>query len=238
MNHITWENIDYFAFVNTDTLVGKPKGVVINLHGFSDATMFDKSNDFAKYMGERGIVYIWPYYSVWAWMSKQSVAFIDEVLDVVWNHFSLSDDIPFVSQGGSMGGMVAMMYPLYGKRKPVACAMNCPASDLERIYKTKVIRRSIYSAHILDERPIEEVLLEYSPLKNVDRLLKIPYFAVYGSEDQGMNEEVASTFERAMIGAGHDFKRITVQGMGHCNLSEFPEAQKIYLEFIAAQILK
>jgi hypothetical protein len=100
------------------------------------------------------------------------------------------------------------------------------------------MRRAVYSAHILDERPIEEVIKEYSPLENVEKLLNVPYYAVYGSEDEGMNEAVASEFEKAMLGAGHDFVRTTVKGMGHCNLSQFPDAFEKYLEFIAAQILK
>lgn len=238
MNHMNWDNLEYFAFVNTDTLVGKPKGVVMDFHGFSDATMFEKSNEFARYMGKRGILYVFPYYSVWAWMSKASIAYIEEVIDVVWEHYGLDDDTPFVPQGGSMGGMTASMYCIMGKRKPVACAMNCPVSNLERISRSKAIRRSVYSAHILDERPIEKVIDELSPLNNVSKFPKIPYFAVYGSLDEGMNEEVASEFETAMLGAGHDFKRITVEGMGHCNLFEFPDAFKTYLEFIADQILK
>ncbi len=238
MKHMNWENIDYFAFINTDTLVGKPKGVVMDFHGFTDGTMFEKSNAFARYMGEKGILYVFPYYSVWAWMSKASLAYIEEVIDVVWEHYGFDEKTPFVAQGGSMGGMTAVMYCLYGNKKATACAMNCPVTDLEEVYLRRHIRRAVYSAHILDERPIEECLVAYSPVRNVGKLPKIPYRAVYGSEDSTICEKMACEFEKAMLDAGHDYSRMTVDKMGHCNLYDFPEAFEKYLKFISDSILK
>lgn len=237
MNFMNWENISDYAFVNTDSLKGEPRGIVMNLHGYTDASTFTKSNPYAAAMGEAGIVFVFPYYSVWAWMSKSSFAYLEEVLDVVYAHYGFDENTPFVVTGGSMGGMTAMMYSLYGNKKARACACNCPVTDLPRIFERgKDMRRAIYSAHNLDERPLSECLEANSPIHNAERLPNIPYYIAFGEKDLGITAE-GMEFCKKMKELGRELSFDVVPEMGHCNLMQFPEYAKKYADFVKKNVL-
>lgn len=228
--YMNWDNLGDFAFVNTDTLKGEPKGIVLNLHGYTDGTMFDKSNAFAAKMGENGIVYVFPYHSVWAWMSKSSMAYIEEVLDTVYKHYGFDEKTPFVISGGSMGGMTAIMYGIFGKKKPIACTANCPVTDLEKMLSHDMTR-AIYSAFILEDKPFSECVKEHSPILNISKLPKIPYRIMLGEKDTAITAS-ALKFTEKMKQNGFDINTSVVAGMGHCNLADFAPEFNTYLQFI------
>lgn len=236
MRCINQDNISDYAFVNTDALTLPVKAVCVDFHGYTDATMFSESNEKAKRLGEKGIAWVFPYYSVWAWMSRSSQEFNEQVLDAVYQKLQLPDTVPLIITGGSMGGLTALCYLVYGKRKAVACAANCPVTDMGVFFRDfDHARRAILSAHILDERPLETICDAYSPVKFVDKLPHIPYLLVYGEKDTVITDRFMSKFVEKMKAAGHDVTHILQKDMVHCAISSHKEAFDACCNFIISQ---
>jgi hypothetical protein len=84
MKYINTDNLLDYAFVNEDALVYPLRGICICFHGYTEATMYESSNDFARALGKRGIAWVFPYYSVWGWMSSNSQAFNEQVIDAAY----------------------------------------------------------------------------------------------------------------------------------------------------------
>ena len=61
------------------------------------------------YWAEREVLYVIPYNNPWAWMNQQTVDFIDEILDVIFEKYGLPKHTPIVSTGRSMGGLGALV---------------------------------------------------------------------------------------------------------------------------------
>ncbi len=232
--------LDDLAFVNTDTLVLPVKGVVINCHGFSDLTVFKSSPRFAKDLGEKGIVYVFPYYSPWAWCSDATIEYMDRVLDAVYELLSISEDIPFVVAGGSMGGMTALMYSIYGTRRPVAVACNCPVTDMHRYASNGGVgTRSLYASIIKKGVSFDESLSKIDPMLHINDFARIPYLIVGGEKDMGISPELYQRpFVKKMKERGHDIELLVVPGMNHCCIMEHEDAYQKYLTFVAGQIEK
>ena len=236
MKFINKDNIFDYAFINADALVYPIKAVCVDFHGYTDATMISKSEGKAKLFGENGIAWVFPYYSVWAWMSKASQEFNEQVLDAVYEKLQIPDTTPLIITGGSMGGLTALCYQLYGKRKAVACAANCPVTDMGVFFRDfDHVRRAILSAHILDERPLETVLKEYSPVKLADKLPAIPYLLIYGEKDPIITDRFMPQFVEAMQAAGHNVTHILQKDMDHCDLEGHKEALDAWCDYIITQ---
>lgn len=88
--------------------------------------MYNEDTDEGKFYAENNILYVVPYQNPWAWMNSQTVDFTDEILDVLFEAYSLPENLPIASTGGSMGGLSALVYTAYAKRTPTVCAANCP----------------------------------------------------------------------------------------------------------------
>ncbi len=66
MKYINKDNLYDYAFLNQDTLVSPLRAICVCFHGYTDATMYHESPKIAKVLGEAGIAWVFPYYSVWA----------------------------------------------------------------------------------------------------------------------------------------------------------------------------
>lgn len=233
MEYITEDNIFDYSFINLDVLEKPVKAVCVELHGFTDATMYDKSPEKARVLGEQGIAWVFPYYSVWAWMSKSSLQYIEQVLDAVYKNLELDDSVPLIITGGSMGGLTAICYQIYGKRKVVACAANCPVTDMELFFKRSVrSRRAILSAHILEEAPLEKIMFQYSPIHLIEKLPRIPYLFVFGGKDGSVTRDYWDVFLQKMNGYGHCVMQIIHDDMEHCDIDSHKEVYDVWCEFI------
>lgn len=233
MRFINRDNLSDFAFVNLDAVQKPIRGVVMNCHGLTDESTFNASPRPGIDLGNEGVLYIFPYYSPWAWCNDATLAYMDEVLDVVWEMLDLPADLPFVIAGGSMGGMTSMLYSIYGKRRVKAVACNCPVCDLaDRVSISDYVRRSVYAAYAGTERSVQEEILRHSPLHQVDALPDIPYLIVCGTKDTAIPEkEQIAPFQQAMTAAGKRATFVRVPGMGHCNIGDFEDAYQTYLHF-------
>ena len=233
MKYIDRENLFDYAFLNEDTLQLPLRGICVCFHGYTDGTMYEKSPKEAEILGKAGIAWVFPYYSIWAWMSENSQAFNEQVLDAVYERLGAGDDVPLIISGGSMGGMTALNYLVTGKRRATACALNCPVSDLERIFADRRdFRRAIVSAHIEKEEALPEVLKRYSPVCFSQKLPKIPYFVVYGEADTYFAQTQMPPLSEQLKTQKLSHTLLLEEGMGHCDLAGHPKMHARYCDFI------
>ena len=236
MTYINKDNLSDYAFLNTDALKLPLKGICVCFHGYTDDTMFSESNAIAARLGQKGIAWVFPYYSVWGWLGKNALAFCEQVIDAVYDKLGADESIPLISSGGSMGGLTALMYCVLGKREAVRCAAECPVTDMHKIFEDNyTVRRAILSAHIEKEGKLEDILKEHSPVYRAADMPKIPYFLLFGGNDTLITEKHYPPLYEAMQEQGHNVKVHIEEGMGHCETLNFETALNKYCAFIAGE---
>lgn len=221
MNKVmTYENLRNFAYSNDKLLTGAPRGIVVNFFGLGGMSIFDEDTSEGKYYAEQGIIYLVPYNNPWAWMNKQAVAYTDEVIEVIMKEYSLPDTLPIVANGGSMGGMSALVYTRYARRTPVCCVANCPVCDLPFHFTERAdLPRTLYSAFWHEEGDVSEALKSASPLHLIPEMPKIDYHVFHCDCDMDVNiHNHSEVFVEAMREAGHSISYTVVEGRPHCDL--------------------
>lgn len=217
---MTFETLRSFTYVN-DSICAKPiRGIVIAFFGLGSQTRHAVDPVEGEIFGEKGILYVYPYNNPWHWMNRQGVAFTDEIIDVLMEHYNLPADIPIVSTGGSMGGQSALTYMPYAKHTPVACVVNCPVCDsVFHFTERDDLPRTFYSAVYGFDGTLEEGLQSISPLHLVDKMPDVSYHVFHCTEDKAVNIDSHSRkFVAAMQAAGKRITLDTVEGRGHCSL--------------------
>lgn len=223
MNRVmTYQNLRNFAYVNDQICIQPFKGIVISFSGLNGMDMYDTDPEAGRFYAEKGILYVVPYNNPWAWMNKQAVQFTDEIIDVLAEAYKLSDTIPIVSTGGSMGGQSALVYTKYAKRTPAACAANCPVCDLVFHYTERPdLPRTLYSAFYNEPGPAEEVLKLASPLHLANSMPTAAYHIFHCDADRSVNlDSHSKRFVSAMKEQGHRITFDIVRGRGHCDLTD------------------
>lgn len=232
---IHYENLRSFAYTN-DKLCKKPiKGIVLEFFGLGTMKMFDEDTEMGKFYADLGILFVVPYNNPWAWMNPQAVGYTDEIIDVLLHTYHLTD-IPIVSTGGSMGGQSALVYTLYAKHTPVACAANCPVCDLPFHFTERPdLPRTLYSAFYHENSTLDEALKKASPLHLVEKMPRVNYHIFHCDKDEAVNiKRHSEKFVSEMKKYGHDIHLDVVPERGHCDLSE--EAREKYTEYILGSI--
>ena len=228
---ITFNNIDCFAYTNLDTVKLPIIGIAVQFFGLGHNKMVDpldsenkyviKGNEYAK----RGILYVFPYNNPWNWMNRQAVAFTDEVIDALICGLGLSNNVPIVSIGGSMGGQSALVYTRYAKHTPVACVANWPDCDKPYHFTERTdLPRTLYSAFGEYGMTMDEALRSVSPLHLASEMPDVDYHVFHCDCDRAVNiEKHSMRFIEAM-----KHRRITfrvVNGRGHCDLDDDAAAE-------------
>ena len=233
MKYINPENLYDYGFLNEDSLCRPVRAVCVSFHGYTDATMFKESNETAKALGEKGIAWLFPYYSVWGWLGNNSLLFIEDVIDAAYERLGITDDVPFIVSGGSMGGLYALNYLMIGKRRAIGCALNCPVTDVERMFLDKPdVRRAILSAHIEKEGDLLEILRSYSPVNFTNQLPKIPYYIVFGESDVYFMESQMPPMREKLKESNLNYTLVTQPEMKHCDLKSHPLLNKAFCDFL------
>ena len=233
MKYINKDNLYDYAFLNEDTLVPPLRAVCVCFHGYTDATMYKRSPEIAKVLGEAGIAWVFPYYSVWAWMSKSSSEFIEQALDAVYERLGADERIPLIVSGGSMGGLTALNYLVRGRRAAVGCAVNCAVTDMKKIFSDRPdFRRAILSAHIEEEEDLLSVMKRYSPVDFCELMPEIPYYFVYGESDAYFTEKHMPPLLDRMEKEKLPYKLRIEAGMTHCDIESHSDAFAEYCKFI------
>ena len=223
-NVITYENLRSFTYSNDHLIEGEIQGIVIFFTGLGCQGMYENEEPFhGRYLAERGIVWLMPYSDPWNWMNRRTVSFVDELVDVLVKHYGLSDNLPIVSTGDSMGGLCSLTYMAYAKRTPAACVANCPVCDLVYHFTERPdLPRTIYSAYGDMEGTLEEVLSTGSPyhLMAEGKMPCVPYHLFHCEADDAVNIDRHS---RRFVQVAEGKVPVTlyaIPGRGHCDLGQ------------------
>lgn len=218
---ITYENLRNFTYSNDAQIKGEIRGIILNFMGLNGRDMFDELPR-GNALAEKGIVYLIPYLNPWNWMNAQAVAYTDELIDALFEHYSLPENTPVVSTGGSMGGLCSLVYTKYAARTPVACVSNCPVCDLLFHYTERPdLPRTLVSAYGLYEADtLQEAMATASPLHLADCMPKVKYTIFHCDADKAVNIHSHSEKFVEEMKKEHDVEYIVVPGRGHCDLGE------------------
>ena len=224
---INRDTLDYFARTNEMTLTGPIQGVVLEFPGLGGGSCMGGVDAVGPYTGPYGlycahenIMLAYVFTGPWSWMNYVAVRITDAVVDAIWDRFQLADDIPLISTGGSMGGTGALLYSIYGRRTPAACAANGPACDALDMYKSAPdFTRTLFNAVAHYDCGLEEALASLSAVRLVDRMPRIPYYIVHTDMDEaipiGKHSDVLVPMLRAR---GYDVTYSVVRDRRHCDL--------------------
>ncbi len=192
--------------------------------------MYQADPSIAEHCAEHGIVYLIPYHNPWAWMNDLTVDFTDRIIDVIIQHYGLSNIIPIVSSGGSMGGQQALVFCAYSAHNIVGCVVNCPVCDVPFHYtERKDLPSTFYSALAHYNMLFEDALKSISPyhLCKEGKLPRIPYCFFHCDNDQAVNIDNHSVKTVEYLKQqGYDIEYHVVHGKGHCELDK--DAQMLY----------
>lgn len=222
---ITYEMLRNFTYSNDSLIKGDIKGIILNFMGLNGRDMFDELPR-GNALAEKGIVYLIPYLNPWNWMNAQAVDYTDELIDALFEHYSLPENTHVVSTGGSMGGLCSLVYTKYAARTPVACVANCPVCDLLFHYTERPdLPRTLYSAYgMYDFEALEKAMATASPLHLADGMPKVKYTIFHCDADKSVNIHSHSEKFVAEMKKEHDIEYIVVPGRGHCDLGEMNAA--------------
>ena len=232
---ISQETVELFAYTNKKELNRHARAIVLDFHGLGGQEMKNKASDFDKLLAENGILCVYPYYGPWSWMNRDSVKYVDELVEAICKREELDiNTVPIISVGGSMGGLSALIYSKYARVTPKACFANCPVCDLlYHATERPDLPRSIYLAFNYGEETLYDAIKNNSPLHQAENMPDIPYYIIHGTSDKAVNKEMHSDrFVEAMKKAGKNVKYVVVENMEHCYLTPFPKVMKAYYDAI------
>ena len=221
MNRINYDNLRSYAYCNDKICTQPIKGIVVDFFGLGATVMYDEDTPLGCMFAEKGVLLLIPYNNPWAWMNPQAVAYTDELIDVLFDKYGLSEDTPIVSSGFSMGGMSGITYCAYAKRTPVRCVANCPVCDLPFHFTERPdLPRTIYSAFFYAD-DFDKALEAASPLHLAQNgaLPDIYYDIFHCDKDAAVNIDAHT--RKLLPFLNKDKMRFTVVAdKGHCELPQ------------------
>ena len=235
---ITYENLRNYAY-SSDKICSKPiRAIAVSFLGLNGCGIYNEDTSEALFLKDSGIIFVVPYTNPWSWMNKQAVDYTEEVLDVLFEKYSLPDDLPIISMGGSMGGLSSIVYTKYAKRTPSAVIANCPVCDLVYFFNERYdVQKSVYSAFWYEKDNFQDALEAHSPMHLAKELPDIPYHIFHCTDDKSVNiDDHSRKFVGKMRSLGHDITFDTVEGRGHCDLTE--EMKNKYLAYVIKEAEK
>jgi len=230
---IPYKDLWMYAYSSDKLVQSEIQGIVLNFTGLGGASMIKEDPELALSLAKEKIVYLHPYINPWAWMNKAAVALTDASLDALFEEYNLPDEMPIISQGGSMGGLCALTYAAYAKRMPAGVAANCPVCDLPYHYTERPdLPRTLLSAFGDYDMPLQEAMETASPyhLALKGMLPDIRYYIVHCEADKAVNKGRHSDRLVDVLGLVREVEYHTVPERGHCDLSS--EAKEDYIDFM------
>ncbi|MDD6211015.1 MAG: prolyl oligopeptidase family serine peptidase [Bacteroidales bacterium] len=223
-----------------DAYVSQPvRGVILTFHGLGAPNVKTEPDNEEKIWAENGYLVIMPYYGPWSWMNRQARDMVDQIVDAVYAEYGLSDDVPLLTHGGSMGGFSAILYPRYAKRPIAACIANCPVTDIKYHFTERPdLPRTFRGAYWGYDNTFEESMTEHNPMDQVSGMPDIPYFIMHMTGDPAVNKKMHSDrFVKKMKENGKNVRYMEIEGEGHCGPIP-PDVQKEKEKFILGFLKK
>lgn len=224
---ITYENLQLFAYSN-DPLIPREKirGIVVFFKGLGATKMIKEEPPEAFLYASHGLIYLVPYGNPWAWMNRQQIAYTDELIQVLLDHYGLGSDLPVCSTGNSMGGLSCIVYTAYTAHRVISCVANCPVCDLVYHFSERPdLPRTLYSAFYYEDGDMEDVLKTASPRHLIHRLPDIPFTIFHCELDQSVNKQMHSDVFVPELEKTHTVTYVSVPESGHCILPPIYQAQ-------------
>lgn len=219
------------AWIGSDHVRGKIRGVILTFHGLGGGLKAGIGGDEWEWAQAGGLV-VYPYCGPWSWMNRPARRMVDDLVDGIYQKYRLSDRVPLISVGGSMGGQATLIYTRYARRPVRACFANFPVCDMtyhfhERKDLPPTIRQALQWP---PEAELDAQLKECSPLHQVAAMPDIPYRVVHGFLDSAVSKKHHSDkFVAAMRKLKRKVEYVEVPGMGHGG----PVPLKVYAGNIA-----
>lgn len=132
---------DRFCCTNVELIHGEIRGIILYFNGLGHIVNPGPDMIDAPAAAARNLLYITPYYNPWSWMNRETVAFVDLLVEIAMEQWKIPTDAPIGLYGGSMGGYSVFHYAAKSRHNVVAGDLNCPACNLE--YEVYCNRNSI-----------------------------------------------------------------------------------------------
>ena len=233
---ISAETLKTYAWVNDGQVQGEIKAVAVDIQGLNNGHAYKTEPERQDTVqGEKGVLVVRPYSGPWNWMSFDTIAEIDDVLDAVYARYGLAEDIPLVVFGRSMGGIGVLNFARYARHQVTAVVANSPVTDLAyHATERPDCAATMYRAYSYYDCSVAEALEMHNPMRFLDQLPDVPYLVVAGTADTAVSKAHHSDlFVPAMRALGYDVTYVEVEGMAHCDLVSFPEVWDMYADYIA-----
>ena len=220
------EPLERFAYVHFPA--GTPRGIVVHFMGLCAQWQAKEGEGpiglerlGADAADAAGAIFLVPYLDPWNWMNAVAVETTDRLVGLALGRAGLPPDAPVVSTGGSMGGLCALVWPRYTRRRVVAVAANCPVCDLPFHYTERPDLPRTMRAAFWAEPDFDAALRAHSPLHLAPELPDVPYAVFHCAEDRAVGKASHSDkFVAAMRALGRRVDYVEVPGRGHCDLDE------------------
>ena len=209
--------IEEFAWIGKDYLKGAIKGVVLSFHGLGGGHKTVPNTEELEW-AYNGALVVYPYCGPWSWMNRQARAMVDELVAAIYDAYELSDRIPLICTGGSMGGLGSLLYTRYAKHQVRACLANCPVGDLKfHFHERPDLPQTIRHAFKGYPENLDTLLAEHSPLQQVASFPDIPYRILHGENDpavskQHHSDKLVSLMRKHKLNVEY----VEIPDMGHC----------------------
>ena len=231
------EPLERFAYARLPSGGVAPRGVVVHFMGLGSQWQAKEGEEphglereGAAAAAAAGAIYVVPYLDPWNWMNAVAVAETDRIVGLALERAGLPPDAPVVSTGGSMGGLCALVWPRYTRRRVVAVAANCPVCDLPFHYAERPDLPRTLRAAFGAEPDFAAALRARSPLHLAPELPDVPHAVFHCTEDRLVDKAAHSDkFVAAMRALGRRVEYVEVPGRGHCDLDD--AAKRRYADF-------
>lgn len=229
------EELKKYCRSNMDYICKPIRQIIIEFQGLNRYEYYlQPSRPQELVWAHDGILFLIPYTQPWAWMNESCVQFVNWLIDEIYRLFELEDSVPIVSTGFSMGGLEALIYPIYATRKIAAVFANSPVCDLVSHFNERDdLPRTLMNAFIAAPGGMEEGIRSRSPIHQLDRMKDIPYLIVSGGSDDQVNEEIHSKrLVAKMKEKGLNIQHFSSPTMQHWAIDNF-DIYKASMDFIS-----
>ena len=241
---INRDTISSYANTNETLLQGQIRGIILELPGLGGGSCLGGSMQLEEYRSpqavsyaEDGIIMAYMRPGPWSWGNCGSMRMTEAVAQALLQKYDLAADTPVVVCGGSMGGLGALNFAAHTGLSLRGVAAACPCVDVFGSFdKHPEFPCTLISAAACYDMPLEEALKRFSPVENVDRMPKVPYFICSDGDDTLCPEEQCDQYVETLKSRGHSVIYHRQPGLEHGGF--FPEVYEALFAFMRACILQ
>ena len=229
---------DRFCCTNVESIHGEIRGIILYFNGLGHIVNPGPDMIDAPAAAARNLLYITPYYNPWSWMNRETVAFVDLLVEIAMEQWKIPTDAPIGLYGGSMGGYSVFHYAAKSRHNVVAGDLNCPACNLE--YEVYCNRNSIlhtyYESSMAYCDDFDAYVRENSPINMIGILRKMPYRFAVGLKDTALEPSQHSFKMISLLReAGFEVDVAEYPLAGHCNIGA--DARRAEHEWLMSKML-